>query len=200
MTEAGVAGAEVVEREAGALLLQFISDAAGVFGVADEGAFGDLEDKALEGKFRVFCGGADMPWEREVGQLSEGDIDGEGEMLRDVFGSGENGAEEIAGEQAVEAGLFGQGNELIRRDEAPLRMLPSGQSFEAAEKAGAQFDERLKIRDDLVIFERSAQIIRVVGSHGSDDTTVTTTYTAKFCIFQRATRSRAAAGQKGKVN
>ena len=49
---------------------------------------------------------------------------------------------------------------------AALRMLPAGEGFEAAEKAGAKLDERLKIRDDLVIFEGSAQIVRVVGGHG----------------------------------
>jgi hypothetical protein len=44
-------------------------------------------------------------------------------------------------------------------------MLPARQGLEAAEEPGAQFYERLKIRNDLVIFERSAQIVCVVGSH-----------------------------------
>jgi hypothetical protein len=45
-------------------------------------------------------------------------------------------------------------------------MLPAGEGFEAAEKAGAKLYERLKIRDDLVIFEGSAQVVRVVSGHG----------------------------------
>ena len=61
VAEAGVAGSEVVEREAGALLLQLGCDAGSVFGVADEGALGDLEDETVEGKFCVFGGGEDVP-------------------------------------------------------------------------------------------------------------------------------------------
>jgi hypothetical protein len=66
----------------------------------------------------------------------------------------------------VEAGFFGQGNELIWRDEAALRVLPAGKGLEAAKEPGAKFYQRLKIRDDLVVFECSAQIICVVSSHG----------------------------------
>ena len=98
VAETGVAGSEVVEREAGALFLQFIGDAAGVFGVADEGALGDLEDETLQREVCVLCGSEDVLREGEVGELGEGDVDGEGEVVGDVFGSGEDGAEEVAGE------------------------------------------------------------------------------------------------------
>ena len=87
-------------------------------------------------------------------------------MFGDVFGCGEDGADKAAGEQTVEAGFFGEGNELVGRDETALRMLPAGEGFEAAEKAGAKLHKRLKIRNDLVVFECSPQIVCVVGSHG----------------------------------
>ena len=87
-------------------------------------------------------------------------------MVGDIFGRGEDGGEELAGEQAVKAGFFRKRNELVRWDEAALRMLPTGEGFEAAEESGAEFDEGLKIGDDLVVLEGSAQIVRVVGSHG----------------------------------
>jgi hypothetical protein len=63
VAEAGVAGSEVVEREAGALLLQLGCDAGGVFGVADECALGDLEDETGQRKFCVFGGSPDVPGE-----------------------------------------------------------------------------------------------------------------------------------------
>ena len=166
VAEAGVAGSEVVEREAGALLFQFGCDAGGVFGVADEGALGDLEDETVEGEVCLLGGGADVFGKSEVGELGEGDVDREGEVIGDVFGGGEDGAEEVAGEQAVEAGFFGEWNELVWRDEAALGMLPAGEGFEAAEEAGAKLDERLEVRDDLVVFECSAQIVCVFSSHG----------------------------------
>ncbi len=70
--------------------------------------------------------------------------------------------EEFAGEEAVEAGLFGERDELIWRDEAALRMLPASEGFEAAEEAGAELYKRLKVRNDLVVFEGSAEIVCVV--------------------------------------
>ena len=137
-----------------------------MFGVADEGALGDLEDETLQGEVCLLGGGADVFWEREVGELGEGDVDRESEVVGDVFGGDEDCAQELAGEQAVKSGLFGEGNELVWRDKAALRMLPAGESLKAAEQAGAKLDKRLKIRNDLVIFERSAQIVCVVSSHG----------------------------------
>jgi hypothetical protein len=175
VAEAGVTGSEVVEGETGALLLQFGRYAGGVLGVVDEGALGDLEDETVEREFCVFGGSQDMAGETKVGQLGEGDVDREGQVIGDVFGCGEDGAEEFAGEEAVEAGFFGEGNELVWGDEAALRMLPAGEGFEAAEKAGAKLYEWLKVRNDLVAFECSTQIICVISSHGRDDTTAATT-------------------------
>ncbi len=137
-----------------------------MFGVADEGALGDLEDETLQGKVCLLGGGADVLGEREVGELSEGDVDREGEVAGDVFGCGEDCTQELASEQTVESGLFGKGDELIRQDKTALRMLPAGECLEAAEQASAELYERLEIRHDLVIFEGSAQIVRVISSHG----------------------------------
>src|SRR5436190_15740900 len=79
-------------------------------------------------------------------------------------------------------------------------MLPAGEGFEAAEEAGAKLYEWLKVRNDFVAFECSAQIICVISSHGTDDTTAATAYTVNFRAFQRLTRSRAASCQWEKVN
>ena len=62
LAEAGVADAEVVEGEAGALFLELVGDEVGEFGVAEDGALGDLEDEAVEGEVgfagrRRGCGG-----------------------------------------------------------------------------------------------------------------------------------------------
>ncbi len=87
-------------------------------------------------------------------------------MAGDVFGCSEDRTQELAGEQAVEAGLFGEGDELIRKNKTALRMLPAGERLEAAEQACAKLHERLEKWHDLVIFERSAQIVCVISSHG----------------------------------
>ena len=67
MAEAGVAGSEVVECEAGPLFLELGCDAGSVFGVADEGALGDLEDETVQREFCLFGGGEDVPGKSEVG-------------------------------------------------------------------------------------------------------------------------------------
>jgi hypothetical protein len=148
----------------------------------------------------LFGGGADVPGETEVGQLGEGDVDREGEVIGDVLGGGEDGGEEFAGEETVKTGLFGEGDEVVWGDEAALRMLPAGEGFEAAKKAGAKLYERLKIRNDLVIFECSAQIIRVISSHGRDDTTATNDLHSKFSRFPAGDEVAAAGANRKKVN
>ena len=104
-------------------------------------------------------------------------------MIGDVFGCGEDGAEELAGEETVEAGCFGQRDELVWRDETALRMLPASEGFEAPEQSGTKLDERLKVRDDLVAFEGSTQVVCVFCSHGRDDTTAVKQLPSKFSSF-----------------
>ena len=137
-----------------------------MLGVADECAFGDLEDEAFEGKLCVLRSGGDVSGKGEVCELGEGDVDRDGEVVGDVFCCGEDGSEEVACELTMEAGFFGERNELVGRDETMFRMLPASEGFEAAEEAGSQFDERLEVRHDLVAFERSAKIAGVVSGHG----------------------------------
>ena len=108
MAEAGVTGSEVIEGEARSLVLQLVGDAAGVFGVADQGALCDLEDEAIQWKVCISGSGEDVPGEREIGELGEGDVNGEGEVAWDIPGCGEDSAEELAGEQTVKAGSFSE--------------------------------------------------------------------------------------------
>jgi hypothetical protein len=142
-----------------------------MFGVADESALGDLKDETVEGKVGLTGCSEDVFWKREVCELSEGNVDGEGEVVGDVFGGCEDCAEELSCEKSVEAGLFGERNELVGEDEAALRMMPARESFEATQEASAELYKRLKIRYDLVGFEGSAEIDCVVRGHGRDDTT-----------------------------
>jgi len=171
MAEAGVAGAEVVEGETGALLFEFGGDAVGVLWIAGEGALGDLEDEAAEREAGLLGGGADVFGEREVGELGEGDVDGESEVFGNIFCCGEDGSEEVARELTVEAGLFGERDELVWSDKAADGMLPAREDFESAEQARAKLYQRLEVWENFVLLKRSAQIVRVFRSHGKDDTT-----------------------------
>ena len=67
-------------------------------------------------------------------------------------------------------------------DDAALGMSPAGEDFEAGELAGAELDHGLEVGDDLAVFQGSAQIARVLGSHGRDDTTASRELTKEISL------------------
>ncbi len=103
-------------------------------------------------------GGADVAGKGAVGELGEGDVDGEGEMLGKDGGCGEGAAEELLGELADDSGLFGEGDEIGRIDGAVHGMLPAGKNLESGDDTGTELDERLEVGDDLIVFQRSAEV------------------------------------------
>lgn len=140
------------------MLLQLVGDEVGELGIADEGALGDFEDETLEGEVCLLGGGTDMAGKGPIGELGEGDIDGEGEVLGKDACGGEGVAEEMLGELADDSGLFGERDEVSGIDGADYRMLPAGKDLEAGEHTGAELDERLEVGDDLIIFQRSTEV------------------------------------------
>ncbi len=56
-----------------------------------------------------------------------------------------------------QAQFLGQGNELVRRDQATFRMAPADQRFQADHKAGFQVDLRLIMQLELVVADGSLQ-------------------------------------------
>jgi hypothetical protein len=158
MAEARVAGAEVVESEPGALLLQFVCDEVGELGIADKGTLGDLEDEALEGEGCLLGRGTNVSRERTIGELGERDIDGEREVRGKDGRCGESATEKLLGELADQAGFFGQGDEIGWIDSAEYRMLPASKYFEAGEDSGAELDEGLEVRNNLIVFQRFVEV------------------------------------------
>jgi hypothetical protein len=156
VTKAGVARAEVVEGKAGTLFFELVGDEIDVFGVVYEGALGDLEDETVEGEVCLLRSKTDVPGEGAVGELGERDVDGEGEVLGDGSGCGEDGTEEIRGEEAGEAGLFGERDEVVGEDKAAMGMVPAGEDLETTEPACAQLYERLEEGYDLAVLNCSA--------------------------------------------
>jgi hypothetical protein len=55
-------------------------------------------------------------------------------------------------------GLFGERNEVVWRDEAALRVLPSNQGLELGHHPRRQLDDGLVMHDELVVADRSAQV------------------------------------------
>lgn len=53
-------------------------------------------------------------------------------------------------ERVDEVGALGEGNEFGWRDEATNRVVPAREDFKPCELSGAQLNERLEVRHDLV--------------------------------------------------
>src|SRR6185295_17665109 len=61
-------------------------------------------------------------------------------------------------ERDDQAGLLGERDEVERRDEAALRVLPADERLEAVDRAGLQRDERLVVERELAVLERPRKV------------------------------------------
>lgn len=104
------------------------------------------------------------------------DIDGEGEVLGQLRGGGEDSVEKVFEERIDEIGLLSEGYELSGGDDAADRVVPTRENLKACELASAQLDERLEVWDDLLTavdcsaeigFSVDGHIRRIVTAFGS---------------------------------
>ena len=58
-----------------------------------------------------------------------------------------------------EPGFLGQADELGRADDAALRVIPAHQRFDADDRGGGEFDDRLIVDDEALPFDGAAQIV-----------------------------------------
>ncbi len=62
-------------------------------------------------------------------------------------------------ERHDQAAVFRRGNEMPRRDQAPLRALPAQQGFAADDAAARQVDQRLVVEQEFVALQGAAQVV-----------------------------------------
>jgi hypothetical protein len=154
--EGGMTGAEVVEGEAEAGIVEGMEGMSAA-GVLEEGlAFGGFEDDAM-GWEAVMTGQlAELFGIGGVEELSFGDIEGEidGETGGLPFGQLPEGLfEDLPAEFGDQAAGFGDGDEMGRGDPAELVIVPAGEGFEGADGAGAGVNDGLVVDLDTVLLE-----------------------------------------------
>ena len=64
----------------------------------------------------------------------------------------------MIGEHPHDAGLLGQRNELVRREQPALRVLPANERLHVGDGAGVEVDERLVVHDELAQIDGVAQL------------------------------------------
>ncbi len=148
--EAGLAGAEIIERDAAADIAQHGHDPTGNLGIGHDGGFGDLDIEAA----RIEPGAVDdrehVQRRRGIDQLGGGKVEGQEDMLRPGNGGFGRLAQQRLRQRIDEAALFGQRHEMGRRDIAEIGMAPAGQRLEADDLGRVQIDDRLEMHIDLI--------------------------------------------------
>src|ERR1035437_1141432 len=119
--------------------------------IVDQGTFGDLDYEPRQRESGSFGSFADQSRQTGASQLHGGDI----HRKRERRGYGTSFCKRLAQElqrQGVDPTLFlCKRDELIRRNEAVLGMLPPRQDFESGQLAGAQRDNRLEVGNELAL-------------------------------------------------
>ena len=162
VAQAGVAGAEVVEGEAAAELLQLAGNGIGAGEVFEERALGDFDDDAVEREASLLRAFGDDGGNAGILQLDRGKIDGEMEGVVGECWISEGLAEQGPSEAAAEPGGFDPGDKFVRRG-----VLPTGEQFEARALPGSQLDDRLEGGEKLVIVQCPLQPGRI-GFHATN--------------------------------
>src|SRR3954453_1794347 len=159
----GVTGSEVVERDPHAERTHSPQRCQCQLGLGDHDAFGDLEPEQLRRHARTCQRLVDDRREVGIAQLARRHVDRHGRglaahtvvdpasQLRECF-------EQCPGADGHDrSGVFGDGDELGRRHDRAVTLLPAHQGFEADHIAGFEIEDRLMEETKLAAIERAIQ-------------------------------------------
>ena len=157
IAERRIAGAEVVEAEPYAEVQDALQHLGRAEPLVHEHALGHFQFEAFGRQAglrqRLGHGGDEIGILELIGRDVDRDADVAGPARRLLAG----GAQYPGTDRADQPGLFGQRDELDRRDAAELRAVPAEQCLEAGELAGVRVDDGLVGEVHLALLERAAQ-------------------------------------------
>ena len=162
--ERGVAGAIVVHRDLHAPGFQLAHDGEGMVVVLDDARFGDFQFEARGGKTGGCQDLVDHPGQVRLRNLRRGDIDGDLVGLGPARGFGAGFPQHPFADGQDQTRLLGQRNELDRRDEAALWVIPPNENLEADQIARGDVVLGLVVELQLLAFDRVAQFQRQGGA------------------------------------
>ena len=161
VAQAGVAGAEVVDRQADAHVGQFLQGGGGAGRVRHDHAFRDFQLE-LGGVAAGF--GQDLAHQLDqvlLVELARGQVHGDGQRRQAGLAPGHQllagGAQHPGADLDDEPGLLGNRNELGGRHRLAARRTPAQQRFDADLHAAGEVDLRLVIQHEFVALDRTTQ-------------------------------------------
>ena len=157
VAQAGIAGAEVVDRDPDAQSLELVEDRAGDLGVAQQRALGDLELEAFGLEAGLGERLADLVDQLAMEELRGRQVDrhadpGPGGCARAGL------VQHPGAERHDQAGLLGDRQELAGQDQALLRVAPAQQGLEADHRLGGRPDLRLVVELELALGEAAPEV------------------------------------------
>src|SRR5436190_2395596 len=163
--ERRVPGAEVVQRQHDAEVVEAPQHGGGAHGVGHDRAFGDLELEMVRRHAGVEQDARDFVGEVGIQQAALGDVDRD----REVVAGGlprvdllQRRPQDEARQRLDEAGLLGERDELARREQPVLGMLPAHERLDARDRPALQPQLGLVVQDELAAVQRLAQLAQAL--------------------------------------
>ena len=190
VVERGIAGAEVVERQADAEIIELLHRRQRAVVVFEQQPLGDFHLEPLRRKPRLGERRDHLQGEAAIPELNRRQVDGDLDAVRPSCRLAAGAVQGPFAERDDQAGLLGNRYEYRRRHRSAQRMGPAQQRLAGRHPAGAQVDQRLVIQMELLGAERFAQIEleraallhRLLHVHGEE------TMAAAAAVFGRVQR------------
>jgi hypothetical protein len=157
--EACVAGAEIVERDAHADILEALDDGQHLLAVLEQRAFGDLDLEPVGGKAGRRQLLEDLLGEQRIAELDGRDVDRELEVLRPLTGFPHRLLDHAHRQRNDQARALGGFDELLGVHHRTVGRAPAGKRLEADDLLGRQIDQRLEVGDEVAIADARADAL-----------------------------------------
>ena len=158
IAQRGIAGAEIVERNADPDGAQLVQHRERRIVVADQHRLGDLELEPACGQTRGRQRCDDLQRQRAALELHRRDVDREADIVRPGRGLDAGRGQHPLAELVDQAGLLGDRDEFGRRDHAALRMAPAQQRLAAGDPVVLQVEAGLIINLEAAVDDGLAQV------------------------------------------
>ena len=154
-----ISGAEIVHRDPDPERPQLMQHRKRGLLVVQQYALGDLDLQPRGCKAGSRERADDHLHQAGTAKLDRRNIDGDVKIVRPLRGGGAGLPDHPLAHRDDEADLFGQRNEVGRRDHPLARMIPAYQGLEAADFLARQVDHRLVVQLEFACRQRLAQVL-----------------------------------------